>query len=112
MSWWDTKNLANFATQALKTAQKRIDKVLDIKEEETGMDELVKSLNFEIRLACDDVECFCLILNVVGHLLIFKNKFSAKYSPYTLHISCLTDWIDSFVIWLLLVDHDRFHEVL
>lgn len=76
--------MANFATQALKTAQKRIDKVLDIKEEETGMDELVKSLNFEIRLACDDVECFCLILNVVGHLLIFKNKFSAKYSPYKL----------------------------
>ena len=34
MSWWDTKGLTNFATQALKTAQKRIDKVLDIKEEE------------------------------------------------------------------------------
>ena len=34
MSWWDAKALTGFATQALKTAQKRIDKVLDIKEEE------------------------------------------------------------------------------
>ena len=34
MSWWDTKGLTSFATQALKTAQKKIDKVLDIKEEE------------------------------------------------------------------------------
>lgn len=33
MSWWDTKNLTSFATQALKTAQKRIDKVLDINED-------------------------------------------------------------------------------
>lgn len=43
MSWWDSKNwdtkgLTNLATQALKTAQKRIDKVLDIKEDE-GEDE-------------------------------------------------------------------------
>jgi len=34
MSWWDAKGLTSFATQALKTAQKQIDKVLDIKEEE------------------------------------------------------------------------------
>lgn len=32
MSWWDSKGLASFATQALKTAQKSIDKVLDIQE--------------------------------------------------------------------------------
>ena len=36
MSWWDAKSLTGFATQALKTAQKKIDKVLDIKEEEEG----------------------------------------------------------------------------
>lgn len=36
MSWWDTKNLTSFATQALKTAQKRIDKVLDINEDTDG----------------------------------------------------------------------------
>ena len=35
MSWWDTKQLTSFASQALKTAQKKIDKVLDIKEENT-----------------------------------------------------------------------------
>jgi len=34
MSWWDAKGLTNIATQALKTAQKKIDKVLDIQEEE------------------------------------------------------------------------------
>jgi len=39
MSWWDTKGLTSFATQALKTAQKKIDKVLDIKEEEEGLDQ-------------------------------------------------------------------------
>ncbi|KAL3876276.1 hypothetical protein ACJMK2_034142 [Sinanodonta woodiana] len=32
MSWWDTSSFANLATQALKNAQKKIDKVLDIKE--------------------------------------------------------------------------------
>jgi hypothetical protein len=34
MSWWDAKGLTSLATQALKTAQKKIDKVLDIKEED------------------------------------------------------------------------------
>ena len=38
MSWWDPSGLSSFATQALKTAQKRIDKVLDIEVEE-GDDE-------------------------------------------------------------------------
>ena len=38
MSWWDPSGLSTFATQALKTAQKRIDKVLDI-EVEDGDDE-------------------------------------------------------------------------
>ena len=34
MSWWESsKGLASFASQALKTAQKSIDKVLDIQEE-------------------------------------------------------------------------------
>ena len=32
MSWWDSKNFANLATKALKTAQQQIDKALDIKE--------------------------------------------------------------------------------
>ena len=39
MSWWDTKGLTSLATQALKTAQKKIDKVLDIKEEEEGSEQ-------------------------------------------------------------------------
>ena len=39
MSWWDAKGLTNFATQALKTAQKKIDKVLDIKEEDEGLEQ-------------------------------------------------------------------------
>ena len=34
MSWWDSSALSTFATSALKTAQKRIDKVLDIKDDE------------------------------------------------------------------------------
>ena len=35
MSWWDSASgFTNLASAALKTAQKRIDKVLDIKEEE------------------------------------------------------------------------------
>ncbi|GFO33209.1 TATA-element modulatory factor [Plakobranchus ocellatus] len=37
MSWWDTSSISNFATQAtqaLKSAQKKIDKVLDIEAEE------------------------------------------------------------------------------
>ena len=32
MSWWDTSQLTNFASSALKSAQKKIDKVLDIQE--------------------------------------------------------------------------------
>jgi len=39
MSWWDAKGLTSFATQALKTAQKKIDKVLDIREEEEGLEQ-------------------------------------------------------------------------
>lgn len=37
MSWWDASSFSNFANQAsaaLKTAQQKIDKVLDIKEGE------------------------------------------------------------------------------
>jgi hypothetical protein len=36
MSWWDTSGFSSFATQALKNAQKKIDKVLDISEDGTG----------------------------------------------------------------------------
>lgn len=39
MSWWDAKGLTSFATQALKNAQKKIDKVLDIKEEEEELEQ-------------------------------------------------------------------------
>ncbi len=37
MSWWDSgfSNFASQATQALQKAQKRIDKALDIKEDDT-----------------------------------------------------------------------------
>lgn len=34
MSWWNTSSISSFATQALKNAQKKIDKVLDIEDEE------------------------------------------------------------------------------
>ncbi|XP_067673660.1 TATA element modulatory factor-like isoform X2 [Haliotis asinina] len=34
MSWWDTSNITNLASQALKNAQKTIDKALDITEED------------------------------------------------------------------------------
>ena len=33
MSWWDSKNFANLATKALKSAQEHIDKALDIRED-------------------------------------------------------------------------------
>ncbi len=36
MSWWDSSGFSSFATQALKSAQKKIDKVLDIPPEEGG----------------------------------------------------------------------------
>lgn len=36
MSWWDTSGISSFATQALKNAQKKIDKVLDINEGGAG----------------------------------------------------------------------------
>lgn len=35
MSWWDASGFSSFATQALKNAQKKIDKVLDIQEDGT-----------------------------------------------------------------------------
>lgn len=36
MSWWDTKGFTSLATQALKNAQKKIDKVLEIDEAESS----------------------------------------------------------------------------
>lgn len=36
MSWFNASHLSSFAKQALTTAQKSIDRVLDIKEEEWG----------------------------------------------------------------------------
>ena len=36
MSWWDTSQLTSFATSALKNAQKKIDRVLDIPTEENS----------------------------------------------------------------------------
>lgn len=32
MSWWDASGISSLASQALKNAQKKIDKVLDIEE--------------------------------------------------------------------------------
>ncbi|RUS88994.1 hypothetical protein EGW08_003241, partial [Elysia chlorotica] len=34
MSWWDTSSISNLASQALKNAQKKIDKVLDIEADQ------------------------------------------------------------------------------
>lgn len=44
MSWFDTKNFANLATKALKEAQKKIDKVLDIEEEQDDDDAGLQNL--------------------------------------------------------------------
>jgi hypothetical protein len=41
MSWWDTSAISGLATQALKKAQKGIDKVLEIKDEEGWIDRIV-----------------------------------------------------------------------
>ena len=46
MAWWDSSGLSSFATQALKSAQKSIDKVLDIEVEEGEED--VKPSEHEI----------------------------------------------------------------
>ncbi|XP_013402837.1 TATA element modulatory factor isoform X2 [Lingula anatina] len=39
MSWWEAAGFSNLAQQALKTAQKKIDKVLDIQEEDGELDD-------------------------------------------------------------------------
>lgn len=36
MSWWDTSGLTSLASNAIKNAQKKIDKVLDIPTDEDG----------------------------------------------------------------------------
>lgn len=43
MSWFNAAHLSTFAKQALTTAQKSIDRVLDIKEEDQWGDALVPS---------------------------------------------------------------------
>jgi len=58
MAWWDSSGLSSFATQALKSAQKSIDKVLDIEVEE-GEDG-VKPSKHEIRYFFVVVYCWLL----------------------------------------------------
>ena len=41
MSWFNASHLSSFAKQALTTAQKSIDRVLDIKEEDQWADTVV-----------------------------------------------------------------------
>jgi hypothetical protein len=58
MSWWDAKGLTSLATQALKTAQKKIDKVLDIKEEdeeptETFQGEFISRIYICVKHCCE-----------------------------------------------------------
>ena len=36
MSWWDSTAFSGLASQALKTAQSKIDKVLDIQDDKPG----------------------------------------------------------------------------
>ncbi|XP_046579108.1 LOW QUALITY PROTEIN: TATA element modulatory factor-like [Haliotis rubra] len=43
MSWWDTSNITNLASQALKNAQKSIDKALDISEEDGKTQAAIKA---------------------------------------------------------------------
>ena len=42
MSWFNASHLSTFAKQALTTAQKSIDRVLDIQEEDQWNDTVVK----------------------------------------------------------------------
>ncbi|XP_025113068.1 TATA element modulatory factor-like isoform X2 [Pomacea canaliculata] len=44
MSWWDAKGFTSLASQALKTAQKKIDKVLDIEEDKATKNESKESV--------------------------------------------------------------------
>ncbi|GAB1600672.1 TATA element modulatory factor-like isoform X2 [Argonauta hians] len=43
MSWWDSQNFSDFASNALKNAQKKIDKVLDIQDEKLKQKDLKPS---------------------------------------------------------------------
>ncbi|XP_014774011.1 TATA element modulatory factor isoform X1 [Octopus bimaculoides] len=43
MSWWDSQNFSDFASNALRNAQKKIDKVLDIQDENTKQKDLRSS---------------------------------------------------------------------
>ena len=49
-NWFNTKSFTNIATTALKTAQKRIDKVLDIREEE-GVSRDASTLQRNLRIS-------------------------------------------------------------
>lgn len=44
MSWFDTAGIASFAKSALTTAQKTIDKALDIQEEKESKDDKVSKV--------------------------------------------------------------------
>ncbi|KAJ8318851.1 hypothetical protein KUTeg_003942 [Tegillarca granosa] len=61
MSWWNTSSISSFASQALKNAQKKIDKVLDIEDEEnngqtTGDSKLLKEGESTSVEASDDTK--------------------------------------------------------
>lgn len=45
MSWFNASQLSSFAKQALSSAQKSIDRVLDIKEEDQWGDAITPSLD-------------------------------------------------------------------
>ncbi|XP_064161795.1 TATA element modulatory factor [Anguilla rostrata] len=54
MSWFNTAHLSSFAKQALTTAQKSIDRVLDIKEEDQWGDALVPSYDLPRKTSLSD----------------------------------------------------------
>ncbi|KAK7003716.1 TATA element modulatory factor-like isoform X1 [Biomphalaria glabrata] len=55
MSWWDPSGITNLASQALKNAQKKIDKVLDI-DAEGGTDKSHKKKNKEVKVQVNEEE--------------------------------------------------------
>lgn len=69
MSWWDTTGISSFATQALKNAQKKIDKVLDIKEDEAGGGTLTITGKLVSGISCSDCWGFIALVKFVFFFL-------------------------------------------
>lgn len=78
MSWFNTSHLSSFAKQALTSAQKSIDRVLDIKEEDQWGDTTVMPFNGTKRR----------IRYKVANVVLYKCRLTAVvYSPPRRHFA-------------------------